>query len=212
MVLRPVGPLPPGAYWLRRLVLVVVVVIVVAAAWWLIGGSNDQEPSGADVQPTVSQTPQSPSPSDTVQPTKTKEKTSPSSTDEPVPVCADKDLAVTVTTNAKTFGPDQLPTFILSVENTSEDTCQRDVGSDVLELRVSSGGSRIWSSDDCSPGGSARNKTLDPGSNFAESVQWSRDRSEPGCPTPQEAAAPGDYQVIAINQEINSEPAVFTLQ
>ncbi|HVQ88137.1 MAG TPA: hypothetical protein VMT88_08145 [Actinomycetes bacterium] len=119
---------------------------------------------------------------------------------------------MTVTTDQKTYTTTELPTFTLSVTNTSDATCRRDVGQSALELRVSTGGTRVWSSDDCNSGGEPREKTLDPGDSFAQSVQWSRTHSEPGCPTPQEAAAAGTYQVVARDLEIISEPAVFKLQ
>ena len=54
-------------------------------------------------------------------------------------------------------------------------------------------------------------RTLLSGDSFEQTVQWSRVVSAPDCPTPQEQASAGDYQVVARNLEIISDPAVFTL-
>jgi hypothetical protein len=211
VVLRPVGPLPPGAYWFRRLLLVVVVVLLLAIAWWFLGrGSGAEDPAAAT--PTPSATSSSPTPTTTQseksKPTKTKTK----STAAEAPECADKDIEVSVATDAEAYAPSELPTFTLTVENVSDETCSRDVGPAALELRVSSGGSRVWSSDDCNPGGDPRLKVLGPQDRFVQSVQWGRTLSQEGCPTPQESAEPGTYQVVARNQERFSDPAAFVLE
>ena len=41
---------------------------------------------------------------------------------------------------------------------------------------------------------------------------WPRIESAEGCPTPEQDAAPGTYQVIARNGDVLSEPAVFSLE
>ena len=210
MVMRPVGPLSPGVYWFRRLLVVVAVVIVLALLWWLFRGGDDANPASADDQPTASETATAPTPTATE--SKTKSKTTRSETspaDEPP--CADKDIEVSVTTDEQNYSSDEQPTFTLAVENVSSQACRRDVGQSALELRVSSGGELVWSSDHCSPGGNALERDFAPGDRFVQPVQWSRSTSEAGCPTPAEAAPPGDYQVVARNLEIISEPAVFTL-
>ena len=210
VVFRPVGPLPPGAYWFRRLLVLALVVIIALVVWWVfVRDSGDADLAGADPQPSATDTP-SPTPTTSPKPTKTQ------TTAPTAPLCDDegddKDLAVTVTTNEPTYAAGQEPTFTLSVENISDAKCRRDVGPRALELWVSSGGSKIWSSDDCSPGGAVDERTLLPGDSFEQTVQWSRVVSEPDCPTPQDQAPAGDYQVVARNLEIISDPAVFTLE
>ena len=206
VVFRPVGPLPPGAYWFRRLLVLALVVIIALVVWWVfVRDSGDADPAGVDPQPSASVTP---SPTQTTSPKPTKTQT----TAPTAPLCDDQDMAVTVTTNEPTYAAGQEPTFTLSVENISDAKCRRDVGPRALELRVSSGGSKIWSSDDCSPGGAVDERTLLPGDSFEQTVQWSRVVSEPECPTPQDQAPAGDYQVVARNLEIISDPAVFKLE
>lgn len=193
------------------MLLVVVVVLLLAIAWWFLGrGSGPEDPAAAT--PTPSATSSSPTPTTTQteksKPTKTKTTT----TAAEAPECADKDIKVSVATDAEAYAPSELPTFTLTVENLSDENCSRDVGPAALELRVSSGGSRVWSSDDCNPSGDPRLKVLGPQDRFAQSVQWGRTLSQEGCPTPQESAEPGTYQVVARNQELFSDPAAFVLE
>jgi hypothetical protein len=207
VVFRPVGPLPPGAYWFRRLLVLALVIVIALAVWWVfVRDSGDADLAAANTEPSVTETPSQTQTSSSPKPTKTE------STQPTAPLCDDGDVAVTVTTNEPTYAAGQEPTFTLTVENISDAKCRRDVGPRALELRVSSGGSKIWSSDDCSPGGAVDERTLLPGDSFEQTVQWSRVVSEPDCPTPQDQASAGDYQVVARNLEIISDPAVFTLE
>ena len=199
------GPLPPGAYWFRRLLVLALVIVLALVVWAVfVRDAGEEDLPAANSEPTATNSPP-PIQTRSPEPMKTK------STTASVPPCEDQDIAVTVTTNEPTYEADQQPTFTLSVENTSDARCRREIGPSALELRVSSGGSKVWSSDDCSPGGAIREQTLPPGDSFVQSVQWSRVISEPGCPTPQERAPAGDYQVVARNLEMISDPAVFTL-
>ncbi|HVQ17900.1 MAG TPA: hypothetical protein VMT27_02550 [Actinomycetes bacterium] len=213
MVLRPVGPLPPAAYWLRRLLVLCVIVIIVAVPWWLFTRAGGNTPAGATptVTPPVT-TSGSTSTAETTPEQTPSKTTSSSQTPVSAPPCANKDLSVSVATNAESYAAGRQPTFTLTVENVSDAACSRDLGQDALELLVSSGGSPVWSSDDCNPGGQPKISVLRPGDPSVESVQWSRVQSQPGCPTPQDSAAPGQYQVVARNLEIISDPAVFTLE
>ena len=209
MVLRPVGDLPPSVYWVRRLVVLLVVVVGLALVWWVWpGGSDDASPSGADTSPTptptVSITASTPEPSKT--------KTNQESTKPAEPECDDEAITVTVSTNAESYSANQRPDLTFTVENVSDETCSRDVGADANELRVTSGGTQVWSSDDCSPGGEAQFDTLKPGDRFVQTVSWDRQQSSEGCPTPQEPAEAGTYQVVARNGDVLSEPAVFVLE
>ena len=209
MVLRPVGPLPPGAYWFRRLFVIVLVLIVVLGAWWFFSrDSPDQDPASGTPAPTVLQS--TPSTTAPTKPKPTKKSTPPPS--PTVAPCDDQDINVTVKTNAESYPAGQLPTFTLTVENISKTACSRDVGTPALELRVSSGGSKTWSSDDCNPGGDSKQRSLEPGDRYVQSVQWDRGISEVDCPTPQDSAVPGDYQVVARNLEVFSDPVPFVLQ
>lgn len=119
---------------------------------------------------------------------------------------------MTVTTDAHTYPTGREPKFTLAVQNKGTTTCTRDVGAVALELTVTSGGVHVWSSDDCSPGGASAVRTFGPGDRWTQVVQWSRQRSAPGCPSGEPAASPGAYQVVASNLTVSSAPTSFALQ
>ena len=210
MVFRPIGDLPPSVYWVRRLILLAVLLVCVAVVWWLWpNDGDDTSPTSDEPTPsaTVSETPtdtETPEPSDS----ETKEKNHTSNK----PECDDSAIGVTVSADAETYTADEQPAFAFTVENISDKTCSRDVGQDANELQVTSGGTQVWSSDDCSPGGDQELDTLKPGDQFIQTVTWPRVESSEGCPTPQEDAPTGTYQVIARNGDVLSEPAVFVLE
>lgn len=215
MVLRPVGPQSPGVYWFRRLLLLLVVLVVGWLGWQWLGPDDD---GGAGAGPSTTPTPTlSTTPSTTPATTSGTPTTSPTRTKSPtsspaLPTCANKDITVAVSTDAESYAAGVEPRFTLRVTNESDAACQRDLGPAALELRVSSGGARIWSSDDCSNNTGSEPTALQPGTPFTETVSWARQTSQPGCPSGEPTADPGTYQVIARNLGLISEPAVFTLE
>lgn len=214
MVLRPVGRLSPRVYWFRRLLVLVLVGAVLWAGYrWLAPSGDDAAPDGGASGPTATPTVTATSASPSVSATSATPTASPTRTSTPAaPDCRDQDLSVTVSTDAETYPAGVQPEFTLTVTNESEAACTRDLGQRALELRVSSGGARVWSSDDCNPDGPSDPTRLRPGDPFVQSVSWARQASQPGCPPDEPTADPGQYQVIARNLDLLSEPAVFTLE
>src|SRR4029077_8051744 len=89
------------------------------------------------------------------------------------PACADSGITVVATPGKTTYPAGEDPRFTIKVTNTSKKTCTRDVGQKAMEIKVAKGDSRIWSSDDCAPGGSAKVVTLKAGQSYSTSVVWS---------------------------------------
>lgn len=215
MVLRPVGPQSPGVYWFRR---VLVLLVVLAVGWlgyrllWPAGDGGGSAAPGTSPTPTVSVT--GPTPTVSATPTRTAKptKSATASTTPALPTCANSAVTVAVTTDAESYPAGVEPRFTLTVTNQSDQPCLRDLGSAALELRVSSGGARIWSSDDCNDNTGSKPTPLEPGTPFTQSVSWARQASQPGCPSGEPVADPGTYQVIARNLGVISDPAVFTLE
>jgi len=215
VVLRPVGPMSPGVYWFRRVLVAVLVLALLGGLWWLFGsrgGGDDSAAVAGTATPTPSPTASSPSASPSASAPSSKPTKKASPTVSKAPECADKDMSVTVSTDAEVYPAGAEPKFSLTVANDSEATCRRDVGQQALELRVSSRGSRVWSSDDCSPDGGKDVVEFEPGESVSQTVTWSRQTSQPGCPDGEPLADPGQYEVLARNLKLLSEPATFTLQ
>ena len=195
---QPVGPLPPAVYWRRRVLLLLAVLLVVAALAWLLGrggGEDRLEPAAA---PTASPTATSPSPSPSTP--------SPTPTAEP---CPDTALEVQATAAAADVPPGAGSVLTLAVRNTGTVPCRRALGQGALELVVTSGDDRIWSSDDCAPGGDPGEVVLPPGEVRSARATWPGTRSAPGCPADQPAAAPGTYRVTGRVGELRVPGMVF---
>lgn len=195
---QPVGPLPPATYWRRRLVVsVLAVVLLWLAVIGLTGGDGDDvltAPPAATPVPTSS--------------------TSPSPAVAPSPAtaaCTDDALEVTATADAPEYPVGGRAVLGLSVRNTSSQACLRSVGQGAVELIVTSGTDRIWSSDDCAPGGDDGEILLEPGAEQTARATWSTTRSAPGCPAEQPSVKPGTYRVTARVGELLAPGATFTV-
>ena len=207
MALRPVGDLPPRVYWARRLVVLLIVALVALLVWWLWpSGGDDTTATSGEPSPTPSL---STTPSLSPEPSETTTSKTPKPSDAP---CEDSDIEVTVRTDSSTYPTGEDPTIAFTVTNVSDTTCVRDVGQAANELKVSSGGVTVWSSDFCNPGGDPDLLTMEPGDNYKGDFTWSRVLATKDCPTPLEQADPGTYQVVALNGDVTSEPAEFVLE
>ncbi len=216
-VLRPVGRLPARVYWFRRVLLVVLVLVVLLLAGWAWGVMTGPDQPGAAAGTGVSQTPTpdaTPTPTSSLTSSPTSSPTSsasPSETTSGTPMCADSDIVVVASTSQSTYPAGKDPRLTVKVTNTSKQTCRRDVGQKAMEVKVNQGDRRIWSSDDCAPGGSAKVVPLKAGQSYTTSVVWSRTTSKPGCPTGQPSAKAGTYAVTGRNLKVTSEPKAFAL-
>jgi hypothetical protein len=200
-LLHPRGPLPAGVYWRRRLVtfgVVVLVLFLLARAC----GSDGSPTAGVSPSPTAS-----PSPAATRTPRPSKPATA-----AVTGPCRKADLVVSARADAQAYPGGRRPVLTIGVATRGSAPCTFDVGQANREIRVTSGNDRVWSSDDCSPGGSRQVVTLRPGAAPTSfSVTWSRKRSAPGCPSGTREAAAGTYRVVGRFADILSEPDSFTL-
>ena len=203
-LLHPRGPLPPGVYWRRRLLTLGAVVVVLALVLRACGadgcnGALTPGPTGTT----------GPSPTGTARPTAPATTPAPSAQVGP---CPDTAIVVSARADAQTYSAARRPILTIAVANKGTVPCTRDVGQAAREIRVTSGNERIWSSDDCSPGGGSQMTTLLPGAApVTFSVTWSRKRSAPNCPAGAENASPGTYRVTGRFGEVVSTGDTFTL-
>lgn len=215
-LLHPVGSLPPGAYWFRRGVFAVVVLLLAGGGWFVLSGGGSGSPAASpSITPltTPSSTPvvtSSTTPSSTPSPTVSHSPTA-SSTPVAVPLCPDSAIQVEASTDAGTYAAGEKPKLTVTVTNTGKVACKRDIGRAAMGLVVSTGTTRVWSSDDCAPGGQAAVNTLKPGQVFSSTVLWNRTSSKQGCPSAQPAALTGTYTLVARNITLKSGPVTFVL-
>lgn len=203
-LLHPRGPLPPGTYWRRRAVTLGLVVLVLFLLARSCGGPDK----------TATVTPER-TPSPTLQATTppatrpTAAATTPAAALVP---CPDNVIEVSARADAQTYAPARRPILTLGIANKGTVPCTRDVGQAAREIRITSGNDRVWSSDDCSPGGGAQVVTLQPqAAPVTFAVTWSRKRSAPGCPAGTETAPAGTYRVTGRFGQVVSTGDTFTL-
>jgi hypothetical protein len=219
-LLHPRGPLPRGVYWRRRGVTLAAVAIVLLLLSRACG--SDGEPA-ARLSPTSSPSPSSgPTPSRTASPkppaspsrsaSPTPSPTTSPTTSAPLGPCKAADLLLSAKADAQSYPAGRRPVLTIGIANQGKVPCTRDIGQAAREIRVTSGTDRVWSSDDCSPGGGSEVVTLAPGAAPRTfSVTWSRKRSLPGCKTGTKEAAAGTYRVTGRFGDLTSPGDTFTL-
>ena len=203
---RPVGPEPAPTYWQRRAFLAVAVLLMMLLLWLFLravltssgGGQERVATSGASPTSNASS---SARPSGSPQPS-----ASPGSTP-----CDPPALTATATTERNDYPVGGRPVLVLTVTNTGTTPCTRDLGQGAVELMVVSGSDRIWSSDDCAPGGPVKSVVLAPQEESVTRLTWAGRRSQPGCAGDKAATQAGTYRVNARLGDLRVEGSAFVL-
>jgi hypothetical protein len=202
--MTPVGPEPPGVYWVRRLVALAVLAVVLLLLWWLFfgrgGDSASPEPTPQPAQNT-SPAPEPISNSPTPEPTSTK-----------ITKCDDADILVEAFAEEAIYPVGSTPTLTLSVTNIGTRPCSRAVGPGDNELKITQGEVTVWSSDDCNPNTDTDKVTLDRGDAFETQLVWDGYLSQAGCPPDQPLADAGEYTVVGRNGDLLSAPTALRLE
>lgn len=203
-MLYPVGPLPASTYWARRAGVLGGIIVVLILLGILLGSGG----SGGGAK---KKTAASPTGTAVVIPTQGLASNSPAATASPSAsvICADADLAVTITTGAEAYPSGSLPQFVVSVTNTGAAPCKRDVSAKTAVITVVSGSDRIWSSGDC-PSVKADVRTLTPGTAVKLTSSWNRERSVPGCTTTGAAGQPAKTGVYVASVKLGTLAAPGT--
>ncbi len=210
--MHPVGPLPAATYWRRRgLLLLTLLVLLLVARSCASGGSPSPAAGRSTPRPTPTPTVATPS---SPAPTRAAVSPAPAKTTAPAAVglCPDAALSLTTSTDSDTYALGATPKITMVVKNTSAAPCRRDLGAGVVELLVTSGSDRIWSSDDCSPSKASALTTLAPGATQAIVKTWPGVRSRPGCQGAKETAKAGTYRVAGRVGALRVDGAVFRLR
>jgi hypothetical protein len=212
---RPVGPEPAQTYWLRRAVLAAAVLLVVLLLLQLFGGSGDDDRLAQQPDVAASATPgPGPTPDQTASadPGATPDPSASATASASAAPCADEALSVEAAATEDSYAVGDQPRLELRITNTGPTPCSHDVGQAAVELQVVSGADRIWSSDDCAPGGDADVTVLQPRAVETSTVTWPGTRSLPGCQGDDEPAEAGTYRVVGRVGELLEEGGSFVLR
>lgn len=195
-LLQPVGPQPAAVYWRRRGVVVggVLLVILILIMIWPSGGG-----SAPVAAPTATES------------AAASASASPTASGTGVVACADSDIDITTTVEPAEPVVGSSVRFVMSIKNISDRDCTRPVGTTDTSFTVSSGGYRVWSSDDCSPAGEAKTETIPKGQEYVLESTWPGVITEPGCSSTQLPAKAGSYEVVATDASASSSPTRFVL-
>jgi hypothetical protein len=203
---RPVGPEPEQTYWRRRAALAITVVLLIVLIAQLTGrgGDEDRLSSGE------------PSPSSPTTGSAEPTPTTPSSASTPpsgaaADLCPPAELQIVADADKDSYPAGGRPQLELRVTNTGSAPCTLDLGQAATELLIFSGPDRIWSSDDCAPGGAAKPTTLEPGKAVPTRLTWAGRRSLPGCEGPKAQALPGTYRIAGRIGDLQAEGGSFQL-
>ncbi len=215
--MHPVGPQSPGTYWVRRVLVILVILALALGVRWLLTGRSGSPTASPTTSPVATGS-SSPTPSTSATPSPTPSKTASASpsktasaTSTGIQACPDSAITVTASTDAASYTVGSTPRLRMRIQNTGSAACTRDIGAAQNELVISSGDTRVWSSDDCNQGGNPQIATLAPDQSYSVSVTWLGRLSAKGCPADQPLAEAGTYKLVGRNGEVTSEPAVFSL-
>lgn len=213
-----VGPLPAAVYWRRRLVVLAgLAMVILIITYACTGDSTSGNPQQADPQratsPSATQSASTPVTSSAT-PTRTPAATFTLPGRPANASCTDDEIAVTAAASPAEIVSGQPVDFSIKIKNTSNRTCQRDIGADVQELRLLYQDRIIWSSDDCNPNTGTDVRTFQPGQEVSFTRRWDHRRSRSGDGTVNcslDGPENGDiYQLVARLDKKLSEP--FTVR
>lgn len=202
---RPVGPEPEQTYWRRRAALAITVVLLIVLIAQLTGrgGDEDRLSSGEP-------SPSSPT-TGSAEPTPTPSSESAPPGGAAADLCPPAELQIVADADKDSYPAGGRPQLELRVTNTGSAPCTLDLGQAATELLIFSGPDRIWSSDDCAPGGAAKPTTLEPGKAVPTRLTWAGRRSLPGCEGPKAQALPGTYRIAGRIGDLQAEGGSFQL-
>lgn len=212
--MHPNGPEPSSVYWIRRAAILVVLLTVVLGIWWLFGavlGGDSSTPTSAtattdaETDTAITQDAATDLPADAAA-------AAPAEPADPQ-ACPNSVISVEATTDSSTYTVGETPRLTLSITNTGDVACTRDVGPKANELEITSGGYHVWSSDDCNASNKSKVSVLEPGQTVASAITWNGRLSQKGCPDGKGAKAKaGRYDVQGRNGKVKSDPTPFALR
>lgn len=91
-------------------------------------------------------------------------------------------MTLTASTDKQTYPADQEPVLVMTMENTGEQPCRVNAGTNAMNYVVTSGSDVIFDSRHCAAEGEDRNVTLEPGKTEEARLAWNRFAPRKGAP------------------------------
>jgi hypothetical protein len=204
------------AYWRRRAIALVGALTLVALVAWACAGSDgekQQRPvqnAAALGSPTAASVPTTmPTATVTVTARPTVTPTAPKKAGD---ACEQRDVVVDFAASNNTFAGKDRPRFQVTAVNTGRRPCTFGVGPKELEVRITSGSDRIWSSAQCAHGSGSSIQMLRRGIPYVGNIVWDRRRSSGDCSGKRAAARPGMYVAMVKTGKAKVGKHVFRLR
>lgn len=211
--------------------LLVGVLVVVAVVAWACSSGHDgpQQASSAQSKtsaapavdpllaglPTVTITP-TPTTAAVVtpaaKPTQTKPAEPPVRPRRPGEPCEQGQLVLSMQGRQEVYAGGALPNFLITLVNTGPVMCTADVGARTMEILITSGKDRVWSTSDCVSGDGSELRRLERGIPYVRSLDWDRRRSGQNCGGKRAEALPGTYVAVVRTGKLKSPKTVFHLR
>ncbi len=140
-------------------------------------------------------------------------KARPKPTRTPVlPDCLDRDLSISVFTDAATYPMGNPVTIAMRISNTGTTDCMRDIGSLPNEgWGTDANGVLVWTSDACQASATSQVVDMKPGRVFGNTQVWNGTNSGRTCTTTAPPAPAGSYIAYARNNQVTSKGYAFTI-
>ncbi|HEU5155487.1 MAG TPA: hypothetical protein VFU43_00690 [Streptosporangiaceae bacterium] len=205
------------AYWRRRAIALGAVLSLAGLVAWACVGGGERPAERRSVQNAAALSTPGPHTLPAVIPTATVTVTTKTTVRPVVPkkpgdACEPSDLVIGFAVTKSTYAGKDLPRFRLTAVNTGRRACTFGVGPRELEVRISSGTDRLWSTAQCLEGSGSSIQMLRRGVPYIATIVWDRKRSSSDCPSRRPAARPGTYVATVRAPKVKVKKQVFRLR
>jgi hypothetical protein len=191
-VLRPVGPLEPRVYWLRRATLITIVLVLIIVLAESCGGGGGKK-NGGKKNGAVVHTTTSPKPT-------------PSSTQ--LAACDPTALTLTLSTDATSYSMGQEPKLIGTFHNPGTSACTFSLAPSHEDWTIKSGSDDIWSTTGCASSQLVKGVTIKADGKKKVSITWDGRRLADKCAAG-DPAQPGEYTLSATLDGVTAATAAI---
>ncbi|HXW86657.1 MAG TPA: hypothetical protein VEJ42_00210 [Streptosporangiaceae bacterium] len=128
-----------------------------------------------------------------------------------LPSCPAAGVGLRLSATAPSYSGGQLAEFAIDVASSVGYSCVADIGAGRLQLQISAGLGRIWTSAECAEGAVTQFATLQPGVPSVVTMTWNEQYSSAGCPMPGQTAPVGRYTATATVGSAVSNSVTFLI-